>query len=101
MTDAIKSIKGSSAPGPDGIPAYLYKEHVDELVKPLMMILRYSLDSGELPEGEALAVITPIHKGGERFLAANYRPVALTNHMTKIFERVIYIKAKLVGLNLA
>jgi hypothetical protein len=89
VRDALKSMVGTSSPGPDGIPAYLYKEHEDELIKPLMIILRNSLDSGKLPEGEALAVITPIHKGGEAFLAVNYRPVALTNHLTKIMERVI------------
>ena len=37
LRSAIKSMSGSSAPGPDGIPAYLYKEHVDELIFPLIV----------------------------------------------------------------
>ena len=35
------------------------------------------------------AHIIPIHKGGHQGLAANYRPVALTSHLIKIFEKVI------------
>ena len=50
---------------------------------------RNSLDTGKLPEGIAIAWITPIYKGGNKSLPANYRPVALTNHVTKIFERVL------------
>jgi len=34
-------------------------------------------------------VITPIYKGGIKSKPANYRPVALTNHLTKLFERVM------------
>ena len=34
-------------------------------------------------------MITPIYKGGVKSLPTNYRPVALTNHLTKIFERIL------------
>jgi hypothetical protein len=30
-----------------------------------------------------------VHKGGSRGLPANYRPVAFTNHIIKMFERVV------------
>ena len=88
---AIKDMSASSAPGPDGLKASIFKDYVDQLIEPIMLIWRLSLDSGKLPEGTALAVITPIYKGGGacRSLAASYRPVALTNHLTKIFERVL------------
>ena len=54
-----------------------------------MKIWRICLDTGLLPEGTALATITPIYKGGEKSKPANYRPVTLTNHPTKIFGRVL------------
>ena len=34
-------------------------------------------------------IICPIHKGGSRSLPKQYRPVALTSHLIKIFERVL------------
>ena len=36
-----------------------------------------------------LAYITPIFKGGDKSNPANYRPVALTNHITKAFEKIV------------
>ena len=35
------------------------------------------------------ATSTPIHKGGSRSEAKPFRPISLTSHFTKIFERVI------------
>ena len=34
-------------------------------------------------------IICPVHKGGSRSLPKQYRPVALTSHLIKIFERVL------------
>ena len=34
-------------------------------------------------------LICPVHKGGSRTIPKNYRPVALTSHLIKIFERVV------------
>ena len=60
---AIKEMKGSSASGPDGVPAQLLKDYAEDLVKPILKIWRRCLDQGILPEGTALALITPIDKG--------------------------------------
>ena len=54
-----------------------------------MLIWKASFDSGIMPEKTLLAYITPILKSVDRSIPANYRPVSLTNHLTKIFERVI------------
>ena len=59
---AIRDMNGSSTPGPDGVRASVYKDYVDQLAYPIMKIWRLSLDTGRLPEGTALAVITPIYK---------------------------------------
>ena len=86
---AMSEIKTGSAPGPDEIPAVVYKKYSEVLAKLLARIWRICLDEGILPEGVAQAIITPIYKGDGKGEAANYRPVALTNHLTKIFERVV------------
>lgn len=85
----MKSIKPKSAPGPDGIPAHLYNNYAEELATPVMMIWRRSLDTSIMPEGIMKAIITPVFKGADKSNPANDRPIALTNHLTKIFERVL------------
>ena len=36
--------------------------------------------------------VTPIHNGGSRRESKNYRPVSLTSHIIKVFERVLVCK---------
>ena len=48
-----------------------------------------SLDCGVIPAETLLVIICPIHKGGSRSLPKQYRPVALTSHLIKVFERVL------------
>ena len=45
------------------------------------------LKKGTIPSDLFLVQICPIHKGGSRAMPANYRPVALTSHLVKVFER--------------
>ena len=56
-----------------------------------MIILRKSIDEGEIPAIYKVAHITPIHKGGKKskLKPENYRPVSLTSHIMKIYERII------------
>ena len=87
--NAMKEIKVGSAPGPDEIPAVVFRKYASALAKPVSMIWRICLDEGVMPEGTILSIITPIYKGDGKGESANYRPVALTNHLTKVFERVV------------
>ena len=86
---ACHELDSASAPGPDGIPAVLLKTLSKELSHPLYTLWRGSVDQGVIPADLLLVLISPIHKGGSRGTPANYRPVALTSHITKVFERVI------------
>ena len=89
IQQACAELKGTAAPGPDGVPAALLKCCREELGKPLHMLWRSSLDTGSIPVELLLVLICPIHKGGSRSVPKNYRPVALTSHLIKIFERVV------------
>ena len=86
---ACSELKASSAAGADGVPACLLKTCRKELSKPLTILWRSSLDHGIIPADLLLVLISPVHKGGSRGIAKNYRPVALTSHIVKVFERVI------------
>ena len=89
IEEAIKNIDENSSAGPDGIPALFLKKTKESLSKPLTILLRKSLDEGKIPNIYKLAYITPIHKGGSKQDPAQYRPVSLTSHIMKIFERVL------------
>ena len=47
------------------------------------------MEVGIIPASLKSSIIPPIHKGGNKSEAANYRPVALTSHIIKIYEKVI------------
>ncbi|CAL4251641.1 unnamed protein product [Meganyctiphanes norvegica] len=79
----------NSSAGPDGIPAKFLINTKDSIATPLKLILRKSLDEGKIPDLFKLAYVTPIHKGGSKLKPEQYRPVSLTSHVMKIFERVV------------
>ena len=91
LIQVMKSIHPSSASRHDQFPAYLLKHYAEELSVPLEIMWRRSLDSGKMPEGILKSIITPIYKNsGTKSDPANYRPVALTSQLTKLFERVLH-----------
>ena len=89
ITQAISELSMNSAAGPDGLPAILLIKCKEVLATPLQMIWRQSLDTGIIPSVLKTAIISPIYKGGDRSQAKNYRSVALTSHLIKIFEKII------------
>ena len=90
IVDEINNIKNDSAPGPDHFPVTLLKQCAEELSEPLYMLWRYSLDTGDIASLLKKAVICPIQKSNsQRCHPKSYRPVSLTSHIIKVFERVI------------
>ena len=56
----------------------------------LTNILQSSLEAGTIPDGLKLAFICPIKKpSGSRERASSWRPISLTSHLVKTWERVI------------
>ena len=89
ILDAIGKLNENSSAGPDDIPSLFLIKTKESLALPLKILLRKSLDEGVIPDIHKLANITPIHKGGAKTKPEQYRPVSLTSHVMKIFERVI------------
>ena len=85
---ACAELKTSSVGGADGVPASLLKNCHSELSRPLYHFWRGSLDLGTIPKDLLLVLICPVHKGGSRSAPKQYRPVALTSHIVKVFKRV-------------
>ena len=85
----IKELRPSAAAGPDEIPALLLKNCANSLKVPLCMLFKKSLSSGIIPKLLKTGIITPLYKGGDRTKPQNYRPVSLTSHVIKIFEKIV------------
>ena len=86
---AMRDLPSNAAAGPDGFPAILLKKCCSVLSSPLADIWRQSLAEGVVPDICKHALIIPVHKGKSRSLPQNYRPIALTSHLVKVFEKVV------------
>ena len=90
IEDEIDNLKNNSAPGPDNFPVMLLKSCKKSLSKPIYELWRKSLDTSQIADIHKHAIIAPIPKPGSvSHLAKSYRPISLTSHITKIFEKVI------------
>ena len=89
IIEALAELDPYSA-APDGdIPARILTACKEQLALPLAMFWKESFSSGQIPEELKVQYITPIYKKGDRTDPANYRPVSLTSHVMKTFERVM------------
>ena len=89
IVEAIDEIKPGAAAGPDDLSVLLLKKCKQTLSKPIHMIWQHSMSTGTVPKFFKTLHIAPLHKKGSRAIAANYRPVSLTSHVIKIYERVL------------
>ena len=88
VIDALKELDPYSST-PDGdIPAKILKR-CDQIAHPLFLLWKDSFKSGLIPGSLKTQYVTPIFKKGDQTDAANYRPIAITSHTIKIFERIV------------
>ena len=86
----IDSLKTNTSPGPDHFPAKLLKMCKKELSIPIYHIWRKSLDSGYIVPIFLHGVVCPVLKPrSESYLPKSYRPISLTSHIIKIFEKIV------------
>ena len=82
-------MKIHKASGPDGLNARILKECRSEIAPILALIYNESLAQGTVPDDWRQANVAPILKKGEKYDAANYRPVSLTCICCKTLEHII------------
>ena len=66
------------APGLNGLNARVLKECSNEISQILALIFNECLARGDVPDELRQANVSPVFKKGEKYDAANYRPVLLT-----------------------
>lgn len=85
----IMSLKNSKSAGYDEINADLLKRIALFISEPLAHIINLSLEQGCFPDKLKLSIIKPLHKKGSKSDKNNYRPIALTPVLSKIFEKLM------------
>jgi hypothetical protein len=85
----LLKLNPAKSPDPDGLHPKLLREAADELVYPLSILFKTSLEEGTVPASWRDGCITPIFKKGSKKDPGNYRPVSLTSLVCKLMEGLI------------
>ena len=89
VTKLLDGLNVHKASGPDGLNARVLKECSNEISPILALIYNESLARGEVPDEWRQANVSPVFKKGEKYYAANYRPVSLTCICCKTLEHIL------------
>ena len=89
IQDAIGELDPYSAAPDDDIPAKILCACKEQLAYPIWLMWEKSFRIGVIPPDLKKQYISPIFKKGNKTEPANYRPVSITSHLIKTFERVM------------
>ena len=78
---------GNKVIGPDRVLGHILKECREELIDPIYNILKYSIETREVPKEWKRADVIPIYKGGSKNEPLNYKPISLTRITCKLCEK--------------
>ena len=85
----LKDLNPHKAMGPDGLHPRILKQLASTIAPFLQIIFQMSLNTGKVPSDWKQANVSLIFKKGERYSAANYRPVSLTCICSKLLEHIV------------
>ncbi len=85
----LKRVNVRKAAGPDGITGRILRSCADQLVGLFTSIFNESLATSVVPTPFKKSVIIPVPKNSKPSCLNDYRPVALTSTVMKVFERLL------------
>jgi hypothetical protein len=88
----LKNVDVSKACGYDGIGNKILKICADNITNTLCHIINESLSQGVFPSMWKFANAIPIFKKNDRQDKLNYRPVSLLTCLSKICEKIVFIR---------
>ncbi len=86
---AFKRVNVRKAAGPDGITGRVLRSCADQLVGLFTSIFNESLATSVVPTSFKKSIIIPVPKNNKPSCLNDYRPVALTSIVMKVFERLV------------
>ena len=89
IIEAINEIDPNSSTSNNDIPVKVIKACKHSLAKAFTLLWKDSYTNSSIPQCFKNQFIAPIYKKDSKLDPANYRPISLTSHVIKIFERVL------------
>ena len=92
IATAMKAMANAKAVGPDGLPAELLKLGLQQDRTILREFHRLTIliwRQGKVPQQWKDAVITVLHKKGDKTECGNYRGISLVSHTVKVLLKVV------------
>ncbi len=86
---AFKRVNVRKAAGPDGITGRVLRSCADQLAGLFTSIFNQSLATSVVPTSFKKSIIIPVPKNNKPSCLNDYRPVALTSIVMKVFERLV------------
>ncbi len=86
---ALKRVNVRKAAGPDGITGRVLRSCADQLAGLFTSIFNESLATSVVPTSFKKSIIIPVPKNNKPSCLNDYRPVALTSIVMKVFERLV------------
>ena len=86
LLQASRKIRADFTAGPDSVPGFFIKDCISLMGPPLVHIFNLILQSCTYPNIWKISRIVPVFKKGNRSDLSNYRPIALLNNFSKLFE---------------
>ncbi|CAB3246280.1 unnamed protein product [Arctia plantaginis] len=88
----IDKLDPNTGSGIDGISTKAIKCIKNLILEELTFCINESFEISTFPSSLKIAKVIPIYKSGNRFDPCNYRPISVLPVISKIFEKVIYIR---------
>ena len=92
IATAMKAMANAKAVGPDGLPAELLKLGLQQdrtILRELHRLTILIWRQGKVPQQWKDAVITVLHKKGDKTECGNYRGISLVSHAGKVLLKVV------------
>lgn len=90
LSRVMRQMNSSGAEGIDGVPLKALKRCFAVVGPYLLRIVNTSISTSIFPESWKIAEVVPIYKNkGDINTAANFRPISLLSHMSKLLEKVV------------
>ena len=88
----IGALPNKTSKGIDNLSSKFIKQTKFEIIKPIVIIINKSLESGIIPAKMKIAKVIPLYKNKNPQHLNNYRPISLLPSISKILERVVHCR---------